>query len=86
MACKYCDTMDAGLNGKELIYLFDNYYPLVGTNIKFNLYSYIGDKKRNEMPVELDVGNETIIRKVIKINYCPVCGEDLRKGNNDNEI
>ena len=77
--CEFCKEENAG-NG---ITLDGTTSDFGNSNLDVDLNMWYGCEDGSSLDVLVTVGSETIASITTKINFCPMCGRDLRSEENE---
>ena len=74
-ACRFTEHGDIPENREEFLY---HYAGDISGNAVY-LIGMICNFPQGSIDFNVDVGGHTLIEKTVNINYCPICGRDLRR-------
>lgn len=77
--CEFCKEENAG-NGITLDGITSDFG---NSNLDVDLTMWYGCENGSSLDVLVTVGSETIASITTKINFCPMCGRDLRSEENE---
>lgn len=77
--CEFCKEENAG-NGITLDGITSDFG---NSNLDVDLTMWYGCENGSSLDVLVTVGSETIASITTKINFCPMCGRELRSEENE---